>query len=473
MNKRNSRKNMKKSKDHSGGHPEYAHLPSSLAILYRFGGWINRSGFYRPFEYAPQTPKKMFARLVGPPIFGSQNHAKAKIHYACKTLFPHHSEKFYKKVIQSNLSYIALMFIDLLFDMPYFCPRNIDRFVKFKNTNYLDQALLQKKGVILPILHIGQFFDSLTINFKQPKNPKIPKYDIVILGSLENSKMFEAKAAKHDTIFVVIAEKYSKIKKNLIEHLENNRIVAIYYDIATKNQLRTQFDESNNSFLIPTPQSIIALHKETGAPIIPTGLYPTNGEINKQTVIFHNPSEINKISKQYRNASKREYHGRLSIELNKILHPYIRKYAHIWEELIEFGSWRRKLRINFPKLCNFETFLKDIQITMHEILDMSFEIGREDIQIHSIIDEIFSTTIKNLKNPSKPIFKNKTYIDHFAKDGKSELIKIARIASFQLKKYGEVISSNYLFKLIQKIKNMEKNIKTELEKPIEFKQIIN
>ncbi|MHA2018934.1 MAG: hypothetical protein ACTSXY_11770, partial [Promethearchaeota archaeon] len=70
--------------------------------------------------------------------------------------------------------------------------------------------------------------------------------------------------------------------------------------------------------------------------------------------------------------------------------------------------------------------------------------------------EYFPPIIKSLQNPDNILRPHKTFIDLSLMDGISELLKLCSVAQIELKKKGELKSSNLIQGFKSKIKNYQK-----------------
>ncbi|MHA1730242.1 MAG: hypothetical protein ACTSWY_16145, partial [Promethearchaeota archaeon] len=230
-----------------------------------------------------------------------------------------------------------------------------------------------------------------------------------------------------------------------------HRIRKSSYNCNSKVFIRTPYCPSKKySFLAPTPQSIIALHRATGSPILPVLSFP-DGVIRRSRIKFLDNRSIMEVSRKNWESPEKVFHGIISIELNNTLHPYILKFIHCWEQLVRFGISIRKNHLEFPPVCSCREFLKRIQLKIKEILEGSFEPHRNDKQILQTINEHFPKILNELKNPGDILRQNKTNIDLALMDGKSKIVKLCMVGVKELKMKNEFRASVLLKEMAKKI----------------------
>ena len=409
----------------------------SLQVLWKVAVWMQTSGFYRPFIHFPAVLRKMFGTVMGHLMLKGK---KRKIMTGINILFPKKSKKQRLKILSAYLSYMGRFMIDCMFCVPAVAQdHTMHKYISHEDIHYLDKALEKGKGVIMPTLHTGQFFHALGGIFIKPttKDPS-KKYDLVVLGGRDNAAMFAPITARYPNYYVLLTRQYSEVKDILIEHLQQNHIVVLYYDFASMKQLRLPLLGKPDTMLKASPQSIAALHRITGAPIVPVVTCP-QGDIGKSRLKFLDPSAINEVSRTLteNKVPKKEFHRQLSYALNKEIHPYLFKYAHVWEELMAFGGYVYKNRLKFPANYSTEDFLGNVQEKMLGMVENSYEPNRDDKNLRRGIEKGFSQAIRELRVPKKPICENKTFIQYFDQDGKSERSKVLNAVASHLHKLGE------------------------------------
>ncbi len=422
---------------------------TKMGPLFKIINWIGKKRIYKPIRFVPFSLLNGFGHFVGRFAFGSSKSVQRKMKASFLALFPTIYPKRLAKLIDAATKYMAMLFLDIMFRFPLTGDIPIKRFYKYKHTERLDKALLQGNGVIIPILHIGQFLHSPNMMVQYPHK----KLKIGFVVSVANMAMYENANRKHfDNLYAFASTKFSKISPKIESLLKDNNAFVVYHDYSTKSQLRVPFIYGKFPYLIHTPQSYISLHKRTGAEILPAISHP-DGVFGKTRLEFIDNKSIIETSKKFWETSNEEFHGRLSTEINRVMYPYIRKYAHMWEEIMRLAVLRCADKIKFSKNCTIHKFLEEIQQKMLGVLDGSYEPDRPDNQLKILINEHFPLIINSLQNPDKILRPHKTFIDLSLMSGISELLKLCSVAQKELKMKGESQSSKLIQGFISKVKH--------------------
>jgi len=138
---------------------------------------------------------------------------------------------------------------------------------------------------------------------------------------------------------------------------------------------------------VAVPQGAVALHRVTGTPILPMLAIP-RGRLTESTLKFFDPAPMMRVSEACKNLPQKEFHGRMSIEINKILFPYLVKYLHTWEEIITFGTRTFDIKLRFPKGAGLPRIIDDIAGWIKGQIDGSFEPGRDNEALLSWIGRL-------------------------------------------------------------------------------------
>jgi hypothetical protein len=237
------------------------------------------------------------------------------------------------------------------------------------------------------------------------------------------------------------------MKEVIAHHLKKNRIVMLFYDFTKITHLQTPFDGSNVGFMKPTPQSLVAFHQDTGAPIVPCIALP-QGYLGKSEIVFFDSAPYSTISKKYKNASEKEYHGRICLELNQNLHPYILRYPHVWEELMAFGIWWRLKKIKFEKNITLEKFIVTSFSKAQDLIMLSFEPGRNDVLVSQKIESLKQELLNALKNPKCILFPYKTKYRYGANSINLEIRGLFRLLHNELVRIEEKNAANIILPFI-------------------------
>ena len=196
---------------------------NNMQYLWKFAVWMQKSGFYRPFIHIPEVVRRGFGMLMGHLMLRSK---KRQIMTGINALFPHFSKQRKNRILKANLSYMGILMCDCMFCVPAVAHDDVyHKYIGHENLHYLDQALEQGKGVIMPTLHTGQFFHALGGIFIRPstKDPT-KRYNLAVLGGRDNAAMFAPITARYPNYYVLETSKFSEVKDIFIEHLKRNHI---------------------------------------------------------------------------------------------------------------------------------------------------------------------------------------------------------------------------------------------------------
>jgi len=424
---------------------------TKMGPLFKIINWIGKKRIYKPMRFVPFSLLNGFGHFIGRFGFGTSRSVQRKMKASFLALYPNISPKKLAKYIDAATKYMAMLFLDITFRFPLTGDISIKRFYKYKHTERLDKALLQGNGVIIPILHIGQFLHSPNMMVQYPNK----KLKIGFVVSVSNMAMYENANRKHfDNLYAFASTKSSRISHILESHLKGNNLFLTYHDYSTAKQLRTPFIFGKFPYLIHSTQSYISLHKKTGAVILPAISHP-DGVFGKTKLEFLENTSIMETSEKYWSNSKEEFHGRLSTEINQVMYPYVRKYAHMWEEIMRLAVLRCADKVKFSKNCTIHKFLEEIQQKMLGVLNGSFEPDRPDNQLKILINENFPQIINSLQNPDKILRPHKTFIDLSLMSGISELLKLCSVAQKELEMKGESQSFTLIQGFIAKVKHYQ------------------
>ena len=401
-----------------------------LNPIFKFTAFIHKFGIYKIWKILPALNVKIYGRLFGTIYLHFVQKAHRKIIPSLTALFPEKSQKEIKRIYMANVAFLGQFLIQTMFRTAFISPEYAKKKISFKNLDLIDKALEKGKGVILASLHVGAFIEAMVGGLVYHDK----RYQVAIVGSISNMKLFDeilsfpiSRGCK-----VIGSSKYQNVKKNLLEELTKNNIAIIMYDYTAETQFRVPFWHGRYPYLQHTPQSVASMHRLTGAPIFLAITHPL-GEIGTSLVEFKEIESINEISRKYKDAPLNEFHGRLSTEINKQINPYLRVYAHLWEEIMNFGRFRIADKIRFEPGIKIHDFLDQIREKMILIINTSYEPDRKDEVILDVIQKNFPIISAALEKPDEILRSHKTKIDLSLMDGVSELFKLCNVAEKELK----------------------------------------
>lgn len=439
-----------KNKTKSGGNPSWGKGIGTLFLVVNF---IQHYRIYRIFQFLPKLVPLTLGRLLGVGMNGKNRVLKKKITATILTFFPNMPPNRVKKVVNASIIHMGQMLIDLMFLFPNITPSNIDTFLSYSNLERLDKALAIGKGVLLPTVHVGNFFNIVAALVGHSK-----KYPLVVIANMGNQKVFEELIAKYHLkhLYMIGRDDFPKLEQKLITHLNANHCILIMYDMGKKSQLRTPFCLDKYRFLVHTPQSIFALHRKTGAPILPVVAKPKNSVIYHD-IIFCDPSPLEQISQRFSSQNivntqntflKKQFYGELATKLNQMLFPYLAAYPHVWEEVHNFTVSRSGDEIYFPINITLQSFISQCHSKLLWILENSYEPNRNDELIKQILNVDFPRMYNAIREPNRVLFNHKTRIRLNNLSGLQSFQKLSRILQNMMKKCAEIDADFFLTKLI-------------------------
>ncbi len=424
-----------------------------LNPIFEFTTWAHRSGFYKIWKFFPNLSVNMYGRLFGTLFLHHIQKAYRKIIPSLQALFPEKSNKQINKLYKGSISYLGQFLLQTIFVTPRLSNEFSKKKTIFKNLEVIEAALEQGKGVIIPGLHVGNFIEGFLAGLVIQDI----RHTVACVASPNNMKLFDVILARPvfcNHAIGLDSQKFSNVKEILIGHLKKNHIVTILVDYTKETQFRVPFLHGKFPYLQHTPQSIASIHRSTGAPIIPAINHPA-GEIGKSFVEFLDNKSIMEVSRRYWNAPKKVLYGMISTQINKTLNPYLRAYAHMWEEIMNFSKFRIADHIKFEPGVKLSEFMNQIKNKMLSVIEYSFEPNRKDEEIVLIITNEFDTILNSLEKPDELLRSHKTKIDLSRLDGVSELLKLCMVAFKELKLKNELRTAALMKDLAEKIKNID------------------
>jgi lauroyl/myristoyl acyltransferase len=429
----------------------YVRLGGDFSRVYRMGRWVHKSGYYRLFRPRFELIQKFWG-MFGSLILQRPKPQKKAI-AGLKVLLPGLSDSDYHKLSRHYFAFLAELMIDMMFNIVTIGIHNWQQHIKVQGVEYLEAALSEKRGVLMPTLHIGEFFHLLAYLAFKTTATGSKQYEYVVIGTVENVSLFSFMTSQNRNVFTITTRDYSEVKDKIIRHLKKNRIIILFHDFSKVTHLHTPFNCGPLNFLKPTPQSLISLHKETRAPIVPAVVLPQS-YLNHSVVKFLDPTPIYMQLSSLNENDDRSYHGEISIVLNKMLHPYLRRYPYQWEELASFGGWVRLHHIKVPKNTTWFQLICLMHEKMHELLKNSYSPNRNDEALHNLLDDTQQKIINSMESSSYFFKQNPVKIKYFANSVEQEIINLYSVLKAELKKINELQAVAYIESVILKIQAM-------------------
>lgn len=417
-------------------------------LIFRLSNFIHKYKINRHFERFPFLGFKILSIFIG------IEHAIKGHKQLSKTwqFFYPKKEKMYRHWTNLFVRYNIELWLDTTFYLPLRNATNEEYFNPIEGFENLKKAILKKKGVLVPTIHIGEFYHTLFSLFHKEitidgKKQKIP---LVVLGSKENDFLFKEQLKSIKNLKVILTDDFKSLKKTVEHYLKKNFTVFLIQDYYFPNQLRAPFfynskksknsnNNNNSNFLIPCPQMITHFHLNLGCPIIPVIAIPKHNlkhslikflpEICPQTMDISKVNEIlkNEIIKFRNNAlTKKQRYGLISLLINRELYPYVFKYPYLWQEAFLFFD-RTKFRIEFKDVDSHYEMFSILVNRLSQFIDKTYEPGRNDNIILQEIQKLSIDLEEMEKDPEDKLQITNKYIELGRLNGKDAFTKAISI----------------------------------------------
>lgn len=408
-------------------------------LIFRLSHFIQKYKINRFFEKVPFLGFKMISIVVGieHSINGHKQLSKTWNFFYPKRqdLYKHWTNLF----IRLNIE----LWLDSTFYLPLRNPTNTEFFNPIEGFSHLEKAIKKKKGVLVPTIHLGEFYHTLFSLFykKIEIDGKKQKILLAILSSKENDFLFREQLKPIKNLDVILTDDFTRLKNTIEIHLKRNYTVFLLYDYYSDNQLRVPFIYNSNSsdFLIPCPQMINHFHTKLGTPIVPVIAIPTNElkhsvvrflpEISIENMNLSNETQVLKediINFQNGSLNKKQQYGLLSLLLNRQLYPYVLKYPFLWQSSFLFFK-RTQFRIQLKNIFSYRELLQVVLTKLELFINKTYEPGRKDELILLELQKI-SNDLEKRKNDSKDKLQiTNKYIELGRLNGKATFTKVISI----------------------------------------------
>jgi len=416
-------------------------------FVFSFSHFIQKYRINRFFRYVPFRIFRALSVIIG------YQHAVNGHNTVLKTwefLFPKRIlEKVnLKRWTNSYIQYNIQLWFDTTFYLSVRNSKNEDFFNPIIGFNHLEKALKQKKGVLVPLIHFGEFLHTLYSLFHRRIiiDDEPQKILVLALGSKENEYLLRESYKSIDNFNIIVTNDFSELKKTLKEYLKQNYVIFLAHDYFSKNQLRAPFiyNSRGYNFSIPSPQMISHLHLNSGAPIIPVVALPKHNpkhslvkflpEINPMSMNIS--SESNTLQNEILNfrrekLTKKQKYGLISLLINRQLYPYLLEYPFLWQGAFLFFE-RTQFKIHLNDIQSYKQLLEEILPKLDLYVRNTYKPGRDDNKILKIIEEINSFLEKIIQEPREKLQINHKFIELGRLNGRTVISKtISIIKSFQ------------------------------------------
>jgi len=408
-------------------------------LIFRLSHFIQKYRINRFFEHISFLGFKMLSIVIG--IEHSINGHK-DLSKTWDFFFPKRRH-LYKHWTNLFIRYNIELWLDSTFYLPLRNPTNTDYFNPIEGFSHLENAIKKKKGVLVPTIHVGEFFHALfSLFYKNIEiDGKKQKIMLAVLGSQENDFLFREQLKPIKNLKVILTNDFKSLKNTIETYLKKNYTVFILNDYYSDNQLRAPFiyNSNHSDFLIPCPQMINHFHAKLGTPIVPVIAIPTN-ELKHSVVKFlpeisienmkltHETEILKKEVENYRNGTlkKKQKYGLLSLLVNRQLYPYVLKYPFLWQGSFLFFK-KTQFRIQLKNIYSYKELLQAVLIKLELFINKTYEPGRKD---EIILQEIqsFSIDLEKIENdPKDKLQITNNYIELGKLSGKNAFQKVISI----------------------------------------------
>lgn len=383
----------------------------NVGNLYTIANFIHRYRIYRIAKLWPglfcYVPALLYTRIT----YLQDKSVYTRAVKGLKFMYPHKNLDFHKYSM-AMITNIASLLFHLYFDIPNLTLNDIgtDKKVQVFGKERVSSSLKKRKGVIMPIIHLANFFQGAPAAFSFPEKPPI-----VGIANLRHELVYKdiPLIGRNKELKILGTDKFIKIKDTLIKYLKKNAIALIMIDFTSKTQLRVPFYKKPYDFLVPVPLSAAALNQSTGADIIPAVPVPngTYDGYSRTKIIVCKPVSLEyplNFDENDKNL-KRKLYGDLMWRINLETNKYILKYPHFWEEVQSLSGDKQKETIHFKEDLNSPEILILIRNTIQIFLNNVYEPGFSFTNKETEILMKFDVKIKELngKTSSKLPTKNK------------------------------------------------------------------
>ena len=416
-------------------------------FVFSFSHFIQKYRINRFFQYVPFRIFRALSVIIG---YTQAEKGHNTVSKTWEFLFPKRVlEKVnLKRWTNSYIQYNIQLWFDTTFYLSVRNSENHDFFNPIEGFNHLEKALRQKKGVLIPLIHFGEFLHTLYSLFHRriiiDNEPQ--KILVLALGSKENEYLLRESYKSIDNFSIIVTNNFSKLKEILKEYLNQNYVVFFANDYFSKNQLRTPFiyNSRRYNFSIPSPQMISHLYLNTGAPIVPVVALPRHNlkhslvkflpEVNPMAMNLSSESQtLQKEILDFRrgNLTKKQKYGLISLLINRELYPYLLEYPFLWQGAFLFFE-RTQFKIHLNNIQSYNQLLKEILPKLNLFVRNNYEPGRNDNKILQIIEEITSDLENIVQEPREKLQINNKFIELGRLNGRNAFSKtISIIKSFQ------------------------------------------
>ncbi len=414
-------------------------------IAFRFVNFIQSTGRHKYFERKSFLPFRFLTIILGPLFYKK---GFSTLENAWKFLYPQsflekHNINLKRWGLQL-ISYLFDFFLEIMFFMPNHSPKNITRFIKMEGFEHIEAALQKKKGVLVPIIHLGEIYHPTSGLLRKTItiDGKTQKVEVVGIVSPENEFLLRQFVKSWENVFAIVTGKFSDLERDIEKHLKKNRVVFVMHDYFKKHQNRVPFifGKKKYDFLIPCPQLLSYFHYKNGIPVVPSNSFPQK-DLTRSLVKFYPPVDMQKLDPlkeplllkeevlklQQGLLSDREKNSLHALKINQVLYPSALEYPYYWQMVYTLFK-RSQFRIQFDDITSYFEFYTILIQRLEQFMEKSYEPGRKDKEILNVLGRL-SEEIEHLReDPKAKILFRKKYIEIGLLSSKAAFNKAVSIA---------------------------------------------
>ena len=414
-------------------------------LFFRFTHFIQSTGRHKFFERKSFLPFRVLTILLGPLIYKK---GFSTLENAWKFLYPpgfleKHNINLKRWALQI-ISYFLESFFEIMFYMPNHSPKNITRFIKMEGFEHIEAALQKKKGVLVPMIHLGEMYHPTSALLRKTItiDGKTQKVEVVGIVSPENEFLLRQFLKLWDNVFAIVTGKFSDLEKDIEAHLKKNRVVFVLHDYFNKNQNRVPFifGKKKYDFLIPCPQLLPYFHYKSGIPVVPSVSIPQK-DMSRSLVKFYPPINMRELDPikempllkeevlklQQGEMSQRHKNSLLALKINQVLYPSALEYPYYWQMVYTLFK-RSQFRIQFDNVTSYFEFYTILIQRLEEFMEKSYEPGRKNKEILDVLEKLSEEIELLREDPKAKILFRKKYIEIGLLSSKAAFNKAVSIA---------------------------------------------
>jgi len=428
-----------------------------LEPVFKIIAFLNKHNVIRKHWMYPPKALSFWGHLIG--VFLKRvPMLRSGIKQSLLAFYPNLKEEWQESLIHSSAVYFGKLFINLIFRLPLSAFPPYQKMFSYENIELLDEAIEEAQsrgtGVIMLVTHLADILNVIPAFTSHPHD-----YTIASVANISNSLLYQYIINKpiFDSLYVYPSISFRRIGKYLERHLRKGHLLIIYSDYSHPKQPRMPMWPEEYEYLIHTPQSVQKLQRKTDAIIVPCISTPDDGVMGRTHFKILDNSKLMKVAEQYKDSPKKEFHGRLSMEINRTLFPWIKKYAHAWEEIVNFARVRIADSLKFKQDMNMRYLAIEIHKKIKQIINHSWEPDREDEKILEETEQYMGKIIQSLPDENH---ENSRILP--LKGIKIDLSKITAISEIfiLLNFLGEKLEKKGYQKQFSLLKELKGNLKT-------------